>query len=458
MIAGALATMVAVFAVPLPTAGQGTDTGAKLAQYKKGRSTFTTKSGKTYETGGIQRVTADTVSLITDDGIISIKPAEMPDDFRRMFGLTDEKLKEAQAEFARKRYDKQKAAVREKNAERLVSARKQRLQVTLAEEVEFGFVCDAMLVEEVVTTVEKAVRASALDRDQTVKKRRVAVKETKAVGLPEKMLLRGLPKSLKSGSQWEGDTYIVGTYVYEPRLNARGGEGPPPVDIPIAFVDYKEAVAYRASTPADGSEGSTFGTGVSIGKDGFILTSFRLVVDAERIQVVIPGRNQPLKATVVAMDAKENLAVLKVASLLQPVPIAASPRLTLGQEVFTVGYPDIDMRNRQVQLLEARVAALKGVQEDSRFFQAEGEFQAGHFGGGIFDARGFVIGIITPNPPESFFLEEGATEFEPLQYVTKGTRFENLLRDVTGFQPETAAPADPLEAARAAAILVEVKR
>ena len=116
------------------------------------------------------------------------------------------------------------------------------------------------------------------------------------------------------------------------------------------------------------------------------------------------------------------------------------------------------MRSRQLKLTEGHVAALKGVQDDTRFIQVEGDFQAGNFGGGLFDEKGIVIGVITPNPPESFFLDVDGSNFEPLQYVTKGTRFQNLLNKLPGFQAETAAPADPKAAANDAAVLVTVKR
>ena len=76
----------------------------------------------------------------------------------------------------------------------------------------------------------------------------------------------------------------------------------------------------------------------------------------------------------------------------------------------------------------------------------------------MYDEKGYVIGIITPNPPESFFLEEGGAGYEPLQYVTKSTRFKNLFRKLIRFKPGSKPPADPKAAAHAAAILVEVKR
>ena len=430
----------------------------KIAKYQREHSSFTTESGHTYKSAGIQNVTATSVSVITDKGIVRIKSADMPADFRKMFGLTEERVKEAEVAFARKKYDAKKAEFRKKNAEKAVSARKVRLDLKVVEEIEFGAICDAQFMEEGVESVAKQIRPGTLDRDKEVKTRYVDVKKMRPVGVPEKMLVRGLPKSLKPGSPWEGDVYMVGVFVYEEEALVPGRTGAPPLEIPMAFVDFKEAIAYRAATPADGSEGDGSGSGIAIGKNGYILTSYRLVHEATSVMVKVSDRDQPLKAQVVAKDPKENLAVLRVSSILKAASISMAPRVAIGQSVFTVGFPDVDMRSRQLKLTEGHVAALKGVQDDTRFIQVEGDFQAGNFGGGLFDEKGIVIGVITPNPPESFFLDVDGSNFEPLQYVTKGTRFQNLLNKLPVFQAETAAPADPKAAANDAAVLVTVKR
>ena len=292
----------------LPASGQQ---NAKLIVFKRDNKTFTTKSGLTYDTEGIQSVTDRGMSLVTDSGVVKIKPSDMPDDIRKLFGITDEKVKKAESAYARKRYDARKAAVRKKNAQRLVSGRKYRLSVTLLEEVDFGFICDAKYVEAVTKTVRTERKAQTLDRNRDSKVNFVDRTREIPVGLEEKMLLNGLPRALKPGKTWEGDTYIVGTYVYAPKVGRRGRGALPAMDIPLAFVKYNDAVEYRASTPADGSEGNAAGTGVAIHKDGFIMTSYRLVLNADRITVTIPGRNRAMKAKVVAKDPEENLAILK---------------------------------------------------------------------------------------------------------------------------------------------------
>lgn len=451
-------SMVTALLLASVISADGQDNSANLAKYQKLHREFTTTTGHTYKTEGIQKVSAAFISVITDDGIVRIKTGDMPPEFLRLFGLNPTKLREAQKQYARKRYDSKKAAFRKKNAERSVSARKFRLSLTVFEEIEHGFICDAQYVEDVAKTVKVRVKTGTLSRDQQSDIRRKEVEEARAVGLVEKMLVRGLPKSLKVGSPWEGDVYMVGVYVYKEKSKIPGRTGPPMVDIPMAFVKYKDAVAFRAATPADGSEGDTSGTGLAIGKQGYILTSYRLVLEADSIMVTVPGVDRPLKAKVIVKDSKENLAVLNVSSVLKPASLSMAPRITLGQPVFTLGYPDIDMRNRQLKFTEGNVAALKGVQDDSRFIQIEGDFQSGNFGGGLFNEKGVVIGVITPNPPESFFLEKAGTDFEPLQYVTKGTRLKGFLTKLSGFKPETAAPEDPKVAAQDAAVLVTVKR
>ncbi|MEZ5324303.1 MAG: hypothetical protein R3F19_04490 [Verrucomicrobiales bacterium] len=219
-----------------PVGAQDASTDGKLAKYKREHRTFTSKQGHDYKTAGIQKVTATDVSVITDEGVVRIKTADMPDDFRKIFGLNMAKIQEAQVAYARKKYDSKKAAIRKKAAQKAVQAMKARLTLKVVEEVEFGAICDAQFIEEVAQTVKTTVQARGLSRDQEAKTKYVDVKKAQPIGFPEKMLVRGLPKSLRAGSPWEGDVYMVGTYLLDLEARKTGDEAPPALDVPMAIV------------------------------------------------------------------------------------------------------------------------------------------------------------------------------------------------------------------------------
>ena len=81
------------------------------------------------------------------------------------------------------------------------------------------------------------------------------------------------------------------------------------------------------------------GSGVVVTKDGYILTNNHVVENADEIKVGLnDGRN--LSAKVVGTDSKSDVAVLKVeASDLNPLSLADSDKIEVGDLVLAVGNP-----------------------------------------------------------------------------------------------------------------------
>jgi S1-C subfamily serine protease len=452
---------VAVFCTTVVGHADEASTQEKLKRYGRIHKAFSTTKGKRYKTEAIQNVTANGISVTTDNGITRIKPADMPDDFRKLFEFTDEVLAKAAEVYARKRYDSKKAAARQKKVKKSVDALGQKYEMTVKAPNEFGHFCLAIPIGEVTESVKVDVKPRALNRDQEIKTRVKKVKREKAIGQEQLMLVGGLPRSLKPGGKWKGKAWAIGVYTYEIEREVKG-TGTIYEDIPLAFVKVTDAVRYRAEIPPDGSYGNSAATGVVIAssrRNSHILTSYRLVATADRVEIEVQGQEKPIPATVVAKDAKEALAVLRVQKSLKPLPFSRLSNVDVGDPIFTIGYPDIDIRDYASQRIEGFVGATKGVRDDSRYLQIDGEFQPGTFGGAVLDGTGTIVGIIAPNPAESFFLNEDGKRYEPLQYAVKSTRFKNVLREIKGFKlPEVSLPTDVDAATKEASVLVRAYR
>ena len=134
------------------------------------------------------------------------------------------------------------------------------------------------------------------------------------------------------------------------------------------------------------------GSGVVILPDGLILTANHVVAGANQIMVQTPSGKFPAK--VVHVDASNDLALIKCEGNFKASPIAPSKDVQLGQSVFTIGFPNIDLQGYSPKLTKGEISSMNGVQDDPREWQISAPVQPGNSGGPLFDDKGNVIGIV----------------------------------------------------------------
>jgi TPR repeat protein len=134
------------------------------------------------------------------------------------------------------------------------------------------------------------------------------------------------------------------------------------------------------------------GSGVVILPDGLILTANHVVNGANQIMVQTPSGKFPAK--VVHVDASNDLALIKCEGQFKASPIAPSKDIQLGQSVFTIGFPNIDLQGYSPKLTKGEISSMNGVQDDPREWQISAPVQPGNSGGPLFDDKGNVIGIV----------------------------------------------------------------
>ena len=86
------------------------------------------------------------------------------------------------------------------------------------------------------------------------------------------------------------------------------------------------------------------GSGFFISDDGFLITNFHVVRDAKKL--IVKNRSGVLPATVVQTDKEHDLALLKVSGNFKPLPIS-DKAAHLGEKVFTIGFPNIDIQGTE---------------------------------------------------------------------------------------------------------------
>ena len=87
-----------------------------------------------------------------------------------------------------------------------------------------------------------------------------------------------------------------------------------------------------------------------------------------------------IDATVVKVDAANDLALLKADGRFAPLPIAASRTVNLGGTVATIGFPNIGMQGFAPKLAKGEIASLSGAGDDPRYFQISVPVQPGKVG------------------------------------------------------------------------------
>jgi TPR repeat protein len=149
----------------------------------------------------------------------------------------------------------------------------------------------------------------------------------------------------------------------------------------------------NSTTPNQGDKVATSGTGFFITSNGYIVTAYHVIKDAVKVKLVT---NQGIKtAVVVKADSTNDIAILKAekAQYLS-LPITSSMGVKLGADVFTVGFPNVQLQGFEPKYTKGNISSLSGIQDDTRHFQISAPVQPGNSGGPLIDSTGNVIGIV----------------------------------------------------------------
>jgi S1-C subfamily serine protease len=138
------------------------------------------------------------------------------------------------------------------------------------------------------------------------------------------------------------------------------------------------------------------GSGFVLDRAGHVLTNFHVIADANRIEVKTSDK-RTYKATIVGSDKVHDLALLQInAPNLQPVTLADSSDLVVGQKVYAIGNP-FGLNGTMTRGIISSIRTVRGPEggpiEDA--IQTDAAINPGNSGGPLLNSRGEVIGINT---------------------------------------------------------------
>jgi len=140
----------------------------------------------------------------------------------------------------------------------------------------------------------------------------------------------------------------------------------------------------------------SLGSGVVIGKNGFIITNYHVISDAVQIKVA-RNKGKAVNARVVGSDPGTDIAVLQATGeeTLFPAPIATSKNLRVGDIVLAIGNPFSVGQTVTQGIVSATGRHSLGITTYENFIQTDAAINPGNSGGALINTQGKVIGINT---------------------------------------------------------------
>ena len=175
----------------------------------------------------------------------------------------------------------------------------------------------------------------------------------------------------------------------------------------VVTIATEQAGAYDPFTGSAGSTGS--GSGFVVSGDGLILTNNHVVNGATTIQVTFDDGRQ-LAGTVVAADAQNDLALIRVSSAgLTPLALGDPDAPLVGEVAIAIGSPLGTFSDTITQgivsgvgrSIDVDVAGSRGSLHLTGLIQTDAAINPGNSGGPLLDATGRVIGIVTASASNS---------------------------------------------------------
>ncbi|MBT3979849.1 MAG: PDZ domain-containing protein [Bacteriovoracaceae bacterium] len=142
------------------------------------------------------------------------------------------------------------------------------------------------------------------------------------------------------------------------------------------------------------------GSGYVWSKDGHIVTNYHVVAGGHAFVVNFKGDKKQYSAEVVGIEARKDIAVLKLKEMpkkLNPIDLGSSKNLQVGQKVLAIGNPFGLDHSISKGIVSATGRVMDGVAglKIHDMIQTDAAINRGNSGGPLLDSSGSLIGMNT---------------------------------------------------------------
>jgi serine protease Do len=139
-------------------------------------------------------------------------------------------------------------------------------------------------------------------------------------------------------------------------------------------------------------DAKSLGSGFIISEDGYVITNYHVVKEADEIIVRLSDRRE-LKAKVIGVDQRSDVALLKIEAKNLPVAkIGKSHDLEVGEWVLAIGSPFGFDHSATAGIVSAKGRSLPR-ENYVPFIQTDVAINPGNSGGPLFNQDGEVVGV-----------------------------------------------------------------
>ena len=137
------------------------------------------------------------------------------------------------------------------------------------------------------------------------------------------------------------------------------------------------------------------GSGVIVKENGYIATNYHVIEGASKVEVTLHN-GETYNANIVGSDSMNDIAVIKIdAKDLVPVSIGDSSKLSVGDMAVAIGNPLGQLGGTATAgIISALDRNLTIEGTPLTLIQTDAAINGGNSGGGLFDGRGELIGIV----------------------------------------------------------------
>lgn len=210
-------------------------------------------------------------------------------------------------------------------------------------------------------------------------------------------------------------------------------------ELPDAIL--KEEAPYAALGSSEGPRSSEvanlpqadklydFGTAFFITDDGYLITNDHVVRGTRKVR--IKNKEKFFDAKVVKTDSKADLALLKVeGDSFTALPLAGVKSPELGADVFTIGFPNVDVQGFEPKYTDGKISSLAGIRDDPTRFQVSVPIQPGNSGGPLLNRYGAVDGVMVARLNDAAIFAESGSMPQNVNYAIKASSLREFLKKI----------------------------
>ena len=136
-------------------------------------------------------------------------------------------------------------------------------------------------------------------------------------------------------------------------------------------------------------------SGFIISADGYVLTNYHVIEDADEITVVMSGGQKYEDVTLIGTDDKADVALLRIEDVddLSYLELGDSDTLEMGEWVIAIGNPFGLTETLTVGVVSALGRKVSGSGTYQDFIQTDAAINLGNSGGPLLNLEGKVVGI-----------------------------------------------------------------